>query len=301
MEIIPVVPRGYCKGVVRAINMARHAAEQYPDKPITMLGMIVHNKYVVNACKALNIQCVEGKKTRLELLDDIDEGVVIFTAHGVSDAVRQKAEAKGLIVMDATCTDVEKTHNIVKKALNEGKCIIYIGKKDHPEAEGVASLSEDIHLISSVDEVKNLSLSKPILITNQTTMSITEIKTIIDACMERYPDAILNDEICNATRIRQEAIMKLEDMDVLFVVGDPHSNNSAKLRDIAISHGIPDVYMIEDHLEIKEEYIKNKERIGITSGASTPTYITEKVISSLRQYAESRTLSSEPIDLSRIL
>ena len=132
MEIVKVIPRGYCQGVVRAIQIARKTAETYPDQKISMLGMIVHNRYVVEACEKLGIRCLESPGlTRLELLDQIDEGIVIFTAHGVSDAVFEKARAKGLTIVDATCPDVEKTHRLIREHTSSGD-VLYIGKLNHP-------------------------------------------------------------------------------------------------------------------------------------------------------------------------
>ena len=136
MEIIKVVPRGYCQGVVRAIQTAEKTARENSGQPIHMLGMIVHNRFVVEACEKLGIHCLEARgKTRLELLDEIDHGTVIFTAHGVSDAVYEKAAAKGLHIVDATCPDVRKTHDLIRDHVAHGD-VLYIGKKNHPEAEG---------------------------------------------------------------------------------------------------------------------------------------------------------------------
>ena len=139
MEIIPVIPRGYCKGVVRANEIAKNCAKDYPNQKITVLGMIVHNQHVVDALKQLNIHTIENKKkTRMELLDEINEGVVIFTAHGISEQVKQKAREKGLICVDASCTDVIETQKLVQEKIKAGYTVLYIGKKNHPEAEPLA-------------------------------------------------------------------------------------------------------------------------------------------------------------------
>ena len=287
MEILPVVPRGYCKGVVRAIEIAKKCATDYPDQKITVLGMIVHNQYVVDALKQLNIHTVEDKKkTRMQLLDEIDEGVVIFTAHGISEQAKQKALNKGLICVDASCTDVIETQNLVKEKIKDGYHVLYIGKKNHPEAEAVLAISDHVHLITSMDDL-NLNLNEKLFVTNQTTMSILEIEEIIQKITEKWPDAQIMREICNATSIRQKAVLDLKEkqIDLLIVVGDPHSNNTTKLKALGIESSIPDVIMIESVFDLKEEQIKNHQRIAITSGASTPTVLTNQVIDTCKHYA----------------
>ena len=286
MEIISVIPRGYCQGVVRAIRIARRTAEEHPGVMISMLGMIVHNRYVVEACKDLGIRFIEDPgKTRLELLDEISEGIVIFTAHGVSDAVREKAAEKGLVIVDATCPDVIRTHQLVKQHCLHGD-VLYIGKKNHPEAEGTAGLSERVHLISSAEDIEAIDGLENVMITNQTTLSILDITEIIDACLRKYPDAEICKEICSATRIRQEAVMNLQDIDCLLVVGDTRSNNSRQLAEIGRRSGIPETWLIDSVAGIREEMIKNKNRIAVTSGSSTPNELTAQVISFLKEYAE---------------
>lgn len=302
MEIIPVIPRGYCKGVVRAINLAKETAQKYPNTPITMLGMIVHNQYVVEACEKLGIHCIEEKgKTRLELLDKINDGIVIFTAHGVSEEVIKKAQQKGLITIDASCDDVTKTQSIVKDYLENNYDVLYIGKKNHPEAEAVVAISPHVHFIETEQDLDNLPSFNKVMITNQTTMSIFEIYKILEACKQKYADVEILDEICNATRIRQEAIMKLENIDCLLVVGDPKSNNSNKLKEIALERNIPSVYLLETAKDVEEEWIKDKNRIAVTSGASTPTYLTNQVIKMLQHYAETTELIKPEIDINQLL
>lgn len=286
MEIISVVPRGYCQGVVRAIQIAHKTAREHAHEPVYMLGMIVHNQFVVEACKKEGIQFIESPgKTRLELLDEIDHGIVIFTAHGISDAVRKKAEDKHLTIVDASCPDVEKTHKLVKDHIAQGGDVLYIGKKGHPEAEGTVSLSDHVHLITCKEDVNDLKGLHHVLITNQTTLSILDTKDIIDACLKAYPDAQVSSEICNATRIRQEAVMHLKDVDVLIVVGDKRSNNSNQLKQIGLSSGIQDAYLIDSVTDLKEDMVKGRNRIAVTSGSSTPNELTKQVIDFLKQYA----------------
>lgn len=290
MEIIPVVPRGYCKGVVRAIEIAKQCAKEYPDQKITVLGMIVHNQHVVDALKNLNITTVENKnKTRIELLDEINEGVVIFTAHGISDAVKQKAADKGLICVDASCTDVIETQNLVKEKIRQNANVLYIGKKKHPEAEAVLSISQDVHLITSASDLPE-TLEGDVFVTNQTTMSLLEVEAIIDEIIKKWPHAQIMREICNATSIRQKAVLNLsnQQIDCLIVVGDPASNNSTKLKVLGIQSGIQHVIMIESVFDLNEEMIQHHQRIAVTSGASTPTALTAQVIDVLKKYAQTK-------------
>lgn len=287
MEIINVVPHGYCAGVIKAIQTAIRTAEEHPHEKITMLGMIVHNRFVVEQCGALGIGYVEDPlKTREQLLDEIDEGIVIFTAHGISDAVRKKAEAKGLHVVDASCQDVIRTHTLVREHVKNGD-VLYIGKKNHPESEGTVSLSRRVHLITRAEDLKTLPPLENVLITCQTTLSLIDTKEIIDACLSVYPDAKIAEEICAATRMRQQAVMNLKDVDTLIVVGDPRSNNSNQLKRIAFDAGIREAWLIGSVLDLKEEMVKNKNRIAVTSGSSTPNSLTAQVISFLQSYADS--------------
>ena len=286
MEIIKVVPRGYCQGVVRAIQIAKKTAETYPGRNICMLGMIVHNRFVVEECARLGIRCLESPgQTRLELLDRIDEGIVIFTAHGVSDAVFEKARAKGLTIVDATCPDVEKTHRLIREHTAHGD-VLYIGKKNHPEAEGALGISPRVHLIASAADLDQIGALENVMITNQTTLSMLDTEELIKACKERYPDAVVNPEICTATTMRQKAVMALKDTDLLIVVGDPHSNNSNQLREIGKKAGIPAALLIETADDLTEDMIRGAERIAVTSGSSTPTPLTDAVIATLEHYAE---------------
>lgn len=286
MEIISVHPRGYCQGVARAIRIAYETVQKHPGEPVTMLGMIVHNAHVVKACEDLGIRCLEDpRRTRLELLDDIDSGIVILTAHGVSDAVYEKARAKGLQIVDATCPDVARTHDLVKQHVRTGD-VLYIGKPHHPEAEGVVGLSERVHLISRPEDLEKLGPLRQVLITNQTTLSKLDVQDLVRACLQKYPDAEVADEICQATSVRQQAVLDLKDVDLLIVVGDPHSNNSNQLRELGARAGIPRALLIGDAQELDPRELRQVSRVAVTSGSSTPTALTEQVLSALHTYAE---------------
>ena len=265
--------------------------------------MIVHNRYVVDALQLDHIRCVEqAGKTRLELLDEVNEGIVIFTAHGISEEVAEKARQKGLTCVDASCSDVKETQRLVRQAIDEGADVLYIGKRNHPEAEAVLAISPRVHPVYDQDSLAALSLdNSKILVTNQTTMSVLEIGRLMDQIRTRYPHARFEKEICNATRIRQEAIQKLENIDLLIVVGDPQSNNSNKLKDIAIQSGIPEVLLIETVRQLKPQDYLGRERIAVTSGASTPTYLTQQVIGYLNEVAQGNTPEYPDIELDKLL
>ncbi|WP_102266729.1 4-hydroxy-3-methylbut-2-enyl diphosphate reductase [Massilicoli timonensis] len=298
MELIKVTPRGYCKGVVRAISMAKQARLDYPNENIYVLGMLVHNHHVVEALKRIGIIPLdEPHKTRAQLLERIDHGVVIFTAHGVSPQVINTAKAKGLICLDATCPDVLKTQAAVIEHLEKGYEVLYIGKLGHPEAEAICSLSPAVHLIENEADLKALSIEKPLFVTNQTTMSVFDIESLFQTIKAYFPTALFCEEICNATRIRQEAIARLKDIDVLYVVGDRFSNNSNRLAQIAKEHGIPHVYLIDDVFAIHSAQLKEAKRVAVTSGASTPTYVTNQVIDYLEHYEENKKYPVFDLDL----
>ena len=291
MKVIPIKYKGYCQGVIHAISIALKTKENNPDKDITILGMLVHNKHVVDYLLDAGINVIEDKKlTRYELLDRIDKGIVIFTAHGVSDKVITKAKAKGLEIVDATCPDVKKTYNLIKDNIADHD-IIYIGKQNHPESEGIIESFDSIHFITSIEDVKKLNyLNKP-MVTCQTTLSIIDTKEIIDSIKNKFPEVIINNEICNATRLRQEAILELKDVDTLIVVGDESSNNSKQLFNLAKHIKIPNVFFIDSALSLKEDMLKNKKSIAITSGSSTPNSITQQVIDTINEYANNNELN----------
>lgn len=285
MEVQAVSPRGYCKGVIRAILMAKKSINEI--KPIYILGMIVHNQYIVDALNDLGIITIDlPGKTRLELLDEINEGTVIITAHGAGDDVFNKARDKGLNVIDASCLDVIKSHELIKQRLNEGYEILYIGKKGHPESEGVLSLSpQHIHLIERKEDIDYLDSNINYMITNQTTMSLYDVYDLCEYAKKILPHVSIEKETCSATKIRQEAIASIdEDVDIVFIVGDTHSNNTKKLASIAKDKAHKEVYMIDSIDELDINVLKDKKKAAVSSGASTPTYLTNQVINYLRQF-----------------
>ncbi|RJX39303.1 4-hydroxy-3-methylbut-2-enyl diphosphate reductase [Paenibacillus pinisoli] len=287
MEIVKISPRGYCYGVVDAMVLALQTAKNLElPRPIYILGMIVHNAHVTEAFEKEGVITLDGAN-RLEILDQINEGTVIFTAHGVSPEVRQRARQKGLSVVDATCPDVTKTHDLIREKTAEGYHIIYIGKKGHPEPEGALGVAPDmVHLIEKEHEIDVLNVSHDkIIITNQTTMSQWDIRHIMQKLQEKYPHAEVHNEICLATQVRQEAVAdQAGTAQLCIVVGDPRSNNSNRLAQVSEEIAGVKAYRVSDVSEIKQEWLQGIDRVAVTSGASTPTPITKEVITYLEQY-----------------
>lgn len=302
MLVKAIVPRGYCKGVVRAIQIAKESATL--RGPVYILGMIVHNQYIVNALKDLGVETIDKKgATRLELLDEIDSGTIIITAHGAGDDVFQKAKDKGLNVIDASCLDVIKTHTLIKNKLKENHEILYIGKNGHPEAEGAISIDPThIHLITNKKDIDQLNPTQSYVMTNQTTMSLYDVYDLCEYAKQVLPHIEIAKETCTATKIRQEAIKNIDDdVDIVFIVGDPHSNNTQKLASIAKEK--KEVYMIESVQDLDIHVLKGKKKAAVSSGASTPTFLTNQVISFLEQFDENDILTHQKpeFDLTQIL
>lgn len=258
MKVIKISPRGYCYGVVDAMVIARNAAlDKTLPRPIYILGMIVHNKHVTDAFEEEGIITLDGSN-RNEIIEQVDSGTVIFTAHGVSPEIRKIAEKKGLVTLDATCPDVTATHDLIREKEAEGYQIIYIGKKGHPEPEGAVGVAPDVvHLVQKDEDVEALSLnSEKIIVTNQTTMSQWDVLDIMDKVKEKFPHAEVHKEICLATQVRQEAVaQQAGEADVLIVVGDPKSNNSNRLAQVSQEIASTTAYRIADISELNLEWL----------------------------------------------
>lgn len=293
MKVKALVPRGYCHGVVHAINVLKDLASDPSVKlPIYVLGMVVHNEKITKDFSELGIITLnDPSKTRIELLDLIDEGTVVFTAHGVSDLVYQKAHAKRLDIVDTTCKDVKRSQNLVKEYLLEGYDILFIGKNHHPETETVLSYSNRVHLVDSIDKIAQLPLKKDALIalTNQTTMSMFDVYSITEKLKAIYPNLHLIEEICDATKSRQLAVMQQDKaIEHCFVVGDGHSNNASKLVEVSKKHGI-DATLIDSVEDLDIKTLKTLQYVSVTAAASTPSQLTKEVIDYLTQFDASNT------------
>lgn len=289
MEIIKITPRGYCYGVVDAMVIARNASlDKSLPRPIYILGMIVHNKHVTDAFESDGIITLDGPN-RLKILEQINEGTVIFTAHGVSPEVKRRAKEKGLVCIDATCPDVDNTHQLIRDVKSNGYHVIYIGKKGHPEPEGAVGVAPDIvHLVQTLDDIDALPealMNQKLIVTNQTTMSQWDVKHLIDELKVKYPHIEVHEEICLATQVRQEAVATQADQaDLLIVVGDPKSNNSNRLAQVSKEIAHTNAYRIADLSELKLEWLQDIESVAVTAGASTPTPIVKEVIDYIKNY-----------------
>lgn len=309
MKVIKITPRGYCHGVVHALNLVSETISNKDVKrPIYILGQIVHNQNVTDAFNEAGAITIEGEN-RAEILSKVDSGTVIVTAHGIDPKLIDLAKKKGLDVIDGTCIDVYKTHDIIKEKINDGYEIMYIGKKGHPEPEGVLSLDENlISLITSEVDIDNyISTRDKICITNQTTMSMWDTKALMDYARELYPNIEVINEICLATQQRQEAVLDMaRNADLTIVVGDPKSNNTIKLVEISEKLANTKAYRISSARDIKLEWLMdpNVDTVAVTSGASTPTLITKKVcdfIEAFDRYDESTHDMNILLELSRII
>jgi len=287
LKVIKISPRGYCYGVVDAMVIARNAAlDKNLPRPIYILGMIVHNKHVTDAFAEEGIITLDGNNRR-EILEKVNGGTVIFTAHGISPEVRELAAKKGLVTIDATCPDVTRTHTLIEEKIKEGFQVIYIGKKGHPEPEGAIGVAPGfVHLVETETDVDELDLTDDkLIVTNQTTMSQWDVADIMKKVQDKFPSVEVHREICMATQVRQEAVaQQAKEADVLIVVGDPKSNNSNRLAQVSQEIASTNAYRIADVSELDLEWLKGAESVAVTAGASTPTPITKEVISFLEQY-----------------
>jgi len=272
-------PRGFCAGVDRAIAIVERALEKF-GAPIYVRHEVVHNTYVVNDLRNKGAIFVD------ELAEVPQGATVIFSAHGVSQAVRQEAEARGLNVFDATCPLVTKVHVEVTKMRERGLEIVMIGHKGHPEVEGTLGQSmSGMYLVETPEDVATLQVKDPdkLAYVTQTTLSVDDAALVVAALKQRFPAMVgpKKDDICYATQNRQDAVKSLAPRcDVVIVVGSPTSSNSNRLREVAANLGVP-AYMVDSAGEIKPEWISGKNRVGLTAGASAPEILVSAVIERL--------------------
>ena len=280
MDLILANPRGFCAGVDRAIEMVERALEIH-GAPVYVRHEVVHNQFVVDNLRIKGAIFIED-------LAEVPAGsILIFSAHGVSQAVRREAAERGFTLFDATCPLVTKVHNEVARLRDKGKEIIMIGHAGHPEVEGTMGQGTGMHLVESPADVKLLDVkdSENLAFVTQTTLSIDDTATIIAALRTRFPNIIApkKDDICYATQNRQDAVKQLaQRCDVVIVVGSPSSSNSNRLREVAFNMNIQ-AYLVDNAGEIKEEWLLGKSNIGITAGASAPEVLVQDVIARLQE------------------
>src|SRR5690606_17434681 len=299
MDVILANPRGFCAGVDRAIEIVNRAIETL-GAPIYVRHEVVHNRFVVDDLRRRGAIFVEE-------LDEVPDGnTVIFSAHGVSQAVREEATRRDLKVFDATCPLVTKVHLEVARQCRAGRDIVLVGHAGHPEVEGTMgqwsaqSGGGQIYLVESLEDVATLQVAQPgnIAYTTQTTLSVDDTRGIIAALQERFPaiQGPKNDDICYATQNRQDAVRTLaRECDLVLVVGSPNSSNSNRLRELAERDGVP-AYLIDGADEIDPAWLEGRARIGVTAGASAPDVLVRGVLARLQALGgnEARELSGEP-------
>jgi len=282
-RVVLAQPRGFCAGVVRAIEIVERALEKY-GPPVYVRHEIVHNKYVVESLKAKGAVFVE------DLHEVPADAVTVFSAHGVARKVEEEAAARGLPVLNATCPLVTKVHNQGKRYVSKGRSLILIGHEGHPEVVGtMGQIDGPVILVQNVDEVAGLDLpaDTPLAYITQTTLSVDDTKDIISALEARFPDIEGPDtrDICYATQNRQSAVRDLSKVvDLILVVGATNSSNSNRLREIGTEVGVPS-YLVADGSGVDAEWLKDVRTIGITAGASAPEVLVDDVIEALRRIA----------------
>ena len=279
MEVLKITPRGYCHGVVDAFRIAKRVREE-TNGPVHMLGMLVHNTHATDDLQQQGIALVD-QPDRFAGLNQIKEGTVIFTAHGVSPQVKQRAVELGLKPVDATCSDVVRTHELVADLAGKGYEVVYIGRKGHPEPEGVMGEAPGkVHLVQDPEDIAALDLQGDrIAVTCQTTLSVWDTEDLIGRVTARYPQAEVHNEICRATQERQEAAVEAaQHVDLVIVVGSPRSSNSLRLVEVVKKLGRKPAYLVDKMEDIDPRWFEGTRKVGVTSGASTPTQLTRRVI-----------------------
>jgi 4-hydroxy-3-methylbut-2-enyl diphosphate reductase len=281
VKVILAQPRGFCAGVVRAIEIVERALDKY-QSPVYVRHEIVHNRHVVDSLKAKGAIFVEE-------IDQAPDGArVVFSAHGVAKSVIQAAAARGLPVLDATCPLVTKVHNQAKRYVRQGRTLILVGHDGHPEVEGtIGQIEAQVHLVSTLEDVAALELPAdlPIAYVTQTTLSVDDTKAVIAALKARFTDIVGPDtaDICYATQHRQSAVRDMCKMvEVILVVGAKNSSNSNRLREIGLEEGIPS-YLIADASALDPAWVAGKDVVGLTAGASAPESLIIEVIEALRR------------------
>ena len=281
-EILMAQPRGFCAGVDRAINIVNEALIRF-GAPIYVRHEIVHNAYVVNELRDKGAVFVD------ELHEVPKGGIVVFSAHGVSQEVRKDAEARGLQVYDATCPLVTKVHLEVVKMCKDGFTVLMIGHAGHPEVEGtMGQVKEGVFLIEKIDDVSSLSFpaDEKIAFVTQTTLSVDETKEIVDALTVKFPNIVQprKQDICYATQNRQDAVKFMApQVEVVIVVGSATSSNSNRLRELSEKLGVPS-YMVDSPDQLKAEWFAGKKRVGLTAGASAPESLAQSIVTRIQEF-----------------
>lgn len=294
MEILLANPRGFCAGVERAIAIVEKALEKY-GAPIYVRHEVVHNKFVCDDLRAKGAVFVEE-------IDEVPQGsTVIFSAHGVSQAVRQEAEARGLKVFDATCPLVTKVHVEVGKMRGQEREVVMIGHKGHPEVEGTMGQSQGgMYLVETEADVASLQVRDPehLSYVTQTTLSVDDAAVVIAALRQRFPQiqGPKKDDICYATQNRQDAVKGLaEQCDLVLVVGSQNSSNSRRLKEVAAGMGV-EAYLVDSAEELQAAWLEGKCRVGVSAGASAPENLVGQVVERLRELGRASVVELQGVE-----
>lgn len=294
MEIIKITPRGFCSGVVNAWKQVLETAKKYQGHNIYMLGWFVHNIEMINDIKQNNIVILDDTNTsRYDLVKNnpFTKGdVLILSAHGTDSKTINLAKEIGYIIVDTTCQYVTLTHEVIKNALKANKTVFYLGKKNHPESlASIAIDNKNIKFITSIDDLISLKKDfkdQPIVVTNQTTLSSLDLLDYYEYLNNNFTNLEIKNDLCYATKERQEALINLKlNVDLLIVVGDKKSNNSNQLLQIGLRKNIPS-YLVNSVKDLNDAWFKNNYKVAVTSGASTPTKITNQIIQYLEEWKE---------------
>lgn len=284
-EVILVSKQGFCYGVTRSIQIALDVVENNNEnKEIHLLGRLVHNQTIGDYLSSLRIN-IHQEKTRLEMIDTIDSGIVISTAHGIGNDVYKKINEKELDFIDTTCPNVKYVYNLIKNKLHENYSILYICNKFHPEAEAVKSFSNKVYLLDNTDNIPN-NINGKILVVNQTTVNVDVIKNVTNKILNKYPNIEILNTLCKETIYRQkelDEILSKNNNVYVIIIGDKKSHNTNSLYEIAIKHTDNVIYILDDKDENLNKVIaSNLNTVVIASGTSTPIEIVNKIIDKIK-------------------
>ncbi len=288
MQIIKISPRGFCSGVVNAWKIVKDTIKQNPECRVFMLGWFVHNQKMLDEVRSDNLFILDDTNlTRYELVKNLKvkpNDILILSAHGTDEKTIKLAKSKGLKIIDTTCEYVYKTHDVIKNGLINNKQVIYLGKENHPESLAALSISDKVILVTDPKQLMDINFNLPTIITNQTTLSIYDLKSCYQFIEQHFTNYEIKNDLCLATQQRQEALINLKTkLDVLIVVGDNKSNNSQQLLKIGKYKKIPLCFLVNSLQEVQSLNLNPKYVVGITSGASTPTSLTNTIIKYLQE------------------
>lgn len=288
MKLIKITPRGFCCGVVYAWKIVEQTIKNNPNKTIYMLGLFVHNEEMIKKISAPNLIILDDTNTTryklVKKIKDSKDSILLLSAHGTDERTIKLAKKKQMQVIDTTCEFVYKTHNFIKQSLDQKKIVIYIGKKNHPESNATIKISRKILFVYKLEQLQKMKrfFNKDVVVSNQTTLSKIDLQEYYDFIKNNFKNYLIKNDLCNATIDRQNAILNLKEIpNVLIVVGSKHSNNSLQLVNIGKFKNIKKTFLINSLAEAKEIKFNKNDVVAITSGASTPSWLTNEIINYL--------------------